>query len=252
MDNRYEGKVALVTGASSGIGKAIADRVLAEGGKLVAVGRNAEALERAFGVGPDVLCLSCDVADYDRVQDMVAAAISRFGRIDVLFNNAGMNSKGTADEYSMLKCPPDVWQRVLDVNATGAFYVGQAVARRMVAQGDGGAIVNTCSSSVAKTFPNGGAYGPSKAALAKMTSIWAKELAQYGIRVNAFAPGTTKTGFTKMVWDNDEAAKRYTDEIPLGRFGTPEEVAAVACFLGSDDASFVVGEVYGADGGQHL
>lgn len=252
MDNRYEGKTVLVTGAASGIGRAIAERVQMEGGKVAAVDVNEEALVQTFAPESGVLCLTCDVSDYDQVQNMVSATVDKFGRVDVLFNNAGMQSKSITDEYSMLKCPRDVWQKVLDVNATGAFFVGQAVARQMVAQGDGGVIVNTCSNAVVKTYPNGGGYGPSKAALVKMTSIWAKELVQYGIRVNGFAPGTTKTNFTRMIWEDENVAKSYTDNIPLRRFGTPEEVAAVACFLGSDDSSFVVGEVYGVDGGQHL
>lgn len=252
MEQRFAGKVLVVTGCASGIGRGIAERALAEGAKVAAIDIAEEALEEVYGGNENVLCLACNVADYDQVQRAIEQVVERFGRIDVLMNNAGAQSKSIDDEYSMLKCPPDVWRRVMDVNATGAFFVGQACARQMVAQGEGGAIVNTCSNAVVKTYPNGGAYGPSKAALTKMTYIWAKELTPYGIRVNGFAPGTTKTNFTKMIWQDEKANQAYLDNMPLHRYGTPEDMAALALFLASDEASFIVGEVYGIDGGQHL
>lgn len=251
MDQRFAGKVAVVTGAASGIGAAIARRLLSEGAKVAALDIEAETLHEAFGGDSDVYPLACDVSSCEQVGEAVSSIIEHFGRIDVLMNNAGINTKSIDDEYSMLKCPPDAFRKVFEVNTFGAFYVGQAVARQMVAQGSG-VIVNTCSNTAFETFPNGGGYGPSKAALVKMTMIWAKELMPLGIRVNGFAPGTTKTRFTEKIWEDEKTHASYVEKMPIGRLGTPEESAAVACFLASDEASFVVGEVYELDGGQHL
>lgn len=251
MEQRFNGKVAVVTGAASGIGAGIARRLLAEGAKVAALDITLDGLNEVYGDNPDAYCAVCDVSSYNQVVDVVDAVIERFGHIDILMNNAGINTKSINDEYSMLNCTPEAFRKVFEVNTFGAFYMGQAVARHMVETG-GGAIVNTCSNSAIKTFPNGGGYGPSKAALAKMTLIWAKELAPYGIRVNGFAPGTTKTRFTEMIWSDEEANASYVESIPAGRLGEPEDMAAMACFLASDDAAFIVGEVYGIDGGQHL
>ncbi len=251
MPRRFEGKVAFVTGAASGIGHAMAVLLLGEGAKVAVVDLPGTKLEEVYAGMPDVLCLDCDVSDYDRVQEVVAETISHFGSIDVLMNNAGRQSKSVDDAYSMLKCPKDVWLGVIDVNVNGAFYVGQAVARQMVKQG-GGAIVNTCSLAAYNTFVNAGGYGPSKAALTKMTEIWAKELTPLGVRVNGIAPGTAKTGFTKMIWSNEEMYQSYLATMPMKRFGKPEEMAAAALFLASEDAGFIAGEVILVDGGQHL
>lgn len=248
---RFVDKVALVTGGANGLGRGMAEQLAKEGAQVVVFDIEDDTMEEAFADNPRVRCMHCDVRDYEQVQKSVAEVIDEFGRIDVLMNNAGINTKSINDEYSMLKCPPEAFRRVFETNTFGAFYVGQAVARQMVAQG-GGVIVNTCSNTAFETFPNGGGYGPSKAALVKMTMIWAKELMPLGVRVNGFAPGTTKTRFTEKIWGDEKTHACYVERMPIGRLGTPEESAAVACFLASDDASFVVGEVYELDGGQHL
>ncbi len=251
MEQRFAGKVAVVTGAASGIGAGIARRLLDEGAKIAVVDIDGDALRAIYGDDPDTYAVTCDVSSCDQVTDAILDIVGHFGRIDVLMNNAGINTKSITDEYSMLKCTPEAFRRVFEVNTFGAFYVGQAVARQMVEQG-AGVIVNTCSNAAIKTFPNGGGYGPSKAALTKMTMIWAKELAPFGVRVNGYAPGTTKTRFTEMIWSDEEAHASYVESIPAKRLGEPEDMAAIACFLASDDASFIVGEVFGIDGGQHL
>lgn len=251
MEQRFAGKVAVVTGAASGIGAGIARRLLDEGAKLAVVDIDGDALRAIYGDDPDTYPVTCDVSSCGQVTDAILDIVRHFGRIDVLMNNAGINTKSITDEYSMLKCTPEAFRRVFEVNTFGAFYVGQAVARQMVEQGSG-VIVNTCSNAAIKTFPNGGGYGPSKAALAKMTMIWAKELAPFGVRVNGYAPGTTKTRFTEMIWSDEKAHASYVESIPAKRLGEPEDMAAIACFLASDDASFIVGEVFGIDGGQHL
>lgn len=251
MEKRFNDKIALVTGAAAGIGAGIAQRLLDEGAKVAVIDVDEKGLDELFGNNADAYPIVCDVSSYEDVVRMVESVVGRFGRIDVLMNNAGINTKSIDDKYCMLKCPPEAIRRVFEVNVFGAFYVAQSVARHMVDQG-AGVIVNTCSNSAYKTFPNSGGYGPSKAALGKMTMIWAKELMPLGVRVNGFAPGTTKTRFTEMIWKDSEANAAYLQNIPAGRMGEPEDMAAIACFLASDDAAFIVGEIYELDGGQHL
>lgn len=251
MEQRFKGKTAMVTGAASGIGAGIAKRLLNEGAQVAVIDIAEESLLELYASEPNAYVAVCDVSDYDRVYEVVADVIVHFGKLDILMNNAGINTKSIDDEYGMLNCTPEAFRKVFEVNTFGAFYVGQAVARHMVERGEG-VIVNTCSNAANKTFPNGGGYGPSKAALAKMTLIWAKELSPYGVRVNGYAPGTTKTRFTEMIWKDAEANACYIEKIPAHRMGEPEDMAAIACFLASDDASFIVGEIFEIDGGQHL
>lgn len=252
FEGRFDGKVALITGAANGLGLGMAKRFLAEGAKVAALDIEDDTLAKEYDGVENVLALHCDVTDYDRVQECVRETIAHFGSIDILMNNAGITMKDDKQTYSFLKCPREGWLRVLDVNLNGAFYVAQAVARHMVERGEGGVIVNTSSNAAFKAYPDIGAYGPSKAGVSHMTNIMAKELAEHKIRVNAFAPGTHKTRISLPTRTNPYYNERFLAGMPFHRYGEIEEAVAIALFLASDESSFITGETYREDGGQHL
>ena len=232
-----KGKRAIVTGAGQGIGRAIAERLQAEGAHVLFADIDADAARTAAGRAP---MIQVDVADTAQVDAMVRHAVATLGGVDILVSNAGI-----MDRQPFLDMEPAFWDRVLGINLRGAFLCGQAVARAMVAQGEGGRIVNVTSNSGIFGGRGRAAYGASKAGLINLTQTMAIELAEHGINVNAVAPGPTKT----RVATTDEPGAAVMMRMPLKRFGTPEEIASVAAFLASEEASFVTGHVYGADGG---
>lgn len=247
MEQRFAGKVAMVTGAALGIGAAIATRLRAEGAKVAALDIEEGALHDAFGDDPDVFPLVCDVSSCEQVADAVACVVERFGRIDVLMNNAGITHR-----QDFLSCSQEGWLDVLDTNLSGVFYVGQAVARTMVDGGVEGHIVNTSSNSARKTIAGITPYGPSKAAVSMLTQVMALELAKYGIHVNAVAPGTSKTRITEGTRFDPERNAAFLAKMPFGRYGEIEEMVSVALFLASDEASFITGETIYEEGGFSL
>ena len=181
-----------------------------------------------------------DVRDRASVEAMVARAVDEWGRLDIQVSNAGIT-----DREPFLDMSDALWQRVLETNLYGAFYGGQYAARQMVAQGDGGRIVHVASNSGIFGGRGRAAYGASKAGLINLTQTMAIELAEFGILVNAVAPGATKTRVTGGETPPDTVMAR----MPLARYGQPSEIAAVATFLASDECSFTTGHVYCADGG---
>jgi len=238
-------KVAFVTGAARGIGLAAATRFLEDGWQVAMLDilgdtllAAADALDRAG----DTLPIEADVSDPEAVQDAVRQAHEHFGCIDALVNNAGI-----AVFKPMLDVTPEEWQRVLAVNLTGPFLMTQAVAPIMRVHG-GGAIVNITSISGLRASTLRVAYGTSKAGLAHLTKQQAAELAQYGIRVNAVAPGPVDTAMAKAVHTLEIRAD-YHDHIPLNRYGLESELANAICFLCSDQASYITGQVLAVDGG---
>jgi NAD(P)-dependent dehydrogenase (short-subunit alcohol dehydrogenase family) len=253
---RFDGKVVLITGGAGAIGKATARRFSTEGAKLVIVDRNrdqAETLVEALRVtGTTALGVAADVGDKAGVDAAVDAALQTFGRIDVLFNNAGISGK-IAPVYDL---EPADWDDIIRVNLRGMFLVQRATLRAMIQTKVRGSVVNMASSMAGWDVLAGGAgYAASKHAVVGLTRIAALDTARFGIRVNAICPGVIETSLG--VPSADDSAyranvQRFADRIPLRRIGEPDDVAAVVAFLASDDARHVTGASWLIDGGQTL
>lgn len=246
---RLKGKVALVTGASSGIGRAIAGRFAAEGAHVAVNylprGRNVEeARSVADSLATPGMTVGADVTKRPEVEGMVAAVVERFGRLDIAVCNAGIEIK-----RPFLEATDEEWDAVIAVNLYGTFVVSQAAARQMVRQGRGGKLIYTSSVHEDIPFPGYTSYCASKGGVRMMMRNLAVELAPHRINVNNIAPGAIATPINRAVLDDAEAKEEAVSEIPWGRFGRPEEVAAVAAFLASDDADYVTGSTYYVDGG---
>jgi len=234
---RLEGKVAIVTGAAGGIGQATARRFLAEGARVVAV----DLREPAEPARNELLAVAADVADPQAMAEVVARANERFGRIDVLAHFAGITRDALLSKMTL-----DDWDAVIRVNLTGSFVVAQATAAAMTGHG-GGSIVLT-SSRVHLGNIGQANYSASKGGVVSLTRTLALELARYNVRVNALAPGFIATPMTDKMPEN--ARERGIAMIPLRRVGRPEEVAAAALFLASDEAAYITGHVLYIDGGR--
>lgn len=238
---RLAERVAIVSGGLSGIGAAIASRFAAEGASVVAADIAADA-EELMADGPGRFRYRLDVANADAVARFAAAARESFGRIDVLVNSAGVLTG-----HPFLETPVADFDRVIAVNLRGTYLLSQAVARVMAAAGRG-VIVNIASVSGQRGNAARTAYGASKGAVITLTQSMATELAAAGVRVNAIAPGPIETPMVARGYD-PAAKARWLAHIPLKRFGKPEEVAAAALFLASDEAAFITGHVLNVDGG---
>jgi len=247
---RLNGKAAIVTGGARGIGLAVAKRYVAEGARVVIADVDAESgAAAAAALGESCRFVATDVGDATAVERLVAEAVSAFETIDVLVNNAGI-----VHAADFLDIAPADFDRVLRVNLRGAFLAGQAVAKRMVAQVKAGrtpgAIINMSSVNAVLAIPNQVPYCVSKGGLAQLTKVMALSLAPHGIRVNAIGPGSIMTDILQSVATDREAKRRLLSRTPLGRIGEPDDIAAVAVFLASDEASYITGQTIYADGGR--
>jgi meso-butanediol dehydrogenase / (S,S)-butanediol dehydrogenase / diacetyl reductase len=238
-------RVAFVTGAARGIGLAIAQWFDAHDWRVVLLDIDHEQLQRTWSQWPSrdrALALHADVSDPEQVSDAVRRADAAFGRIDALVNNAGV-----AVFKPILQTTFDEWRRVMATNLDGAFLCTQAVAPVMLLRG-GGSVVHIGSISGLRASTLRVAYGTSKAALSHLTKQQAAELGNLGIRVNAVAPGPVDTAMAKQV-HTPQIRAGYRAAIPLGRYGTPQEIAGAVGFLCSDEAAYVNGQVLAVDGG---
>ena len=254
MTGRLQGKVAIITGSARGIGRAVALGFAREGASVVVADMRAELAETTaadiIAAGAPAAAMAIDVSDISQLDGLVTFARERFGRIDVLHNNAGI-SGGHGDLFAYT---PEEWDRILNVNLRSAFFLSQKVARVMLDQVQGGAILNTASTSafIASSRPIV-PYDVSKAGMRQLTVSLAAHLVQYGIRVNAIAPGTIDTELgagsqpaeVRRAWQE----QRAREKIPMMRLGQPADLVGAAVFLCTDEAAYITGHTLVVDGG---
>ena len=246
---RLQGKVALVTGAASGIGRAIALGMAAEGALVSVdyVGGASDANEVVAQIeqqGGKAVAIQADVSQPDQVEQLIAQTVATFGHLDILVNNAGIEEK-----HPFLEMPFSTWQKILAVNLTGPWLCAQAAAQQMVKQGNGGRIVNISSVHEDLPMPTNAPYCASKGGLRMLMRTIAVELAPHAITVNNIGPGAIYTPIDADIQAQPELEKQLMAEIPLARWGKPEEVADLAVFLASDAAAYITGSTYFIDGG---
>jgi glucose 1-dehydrogenase len=249
-DEGLVGKAAVVTGGTQGIGQGIAERLASLGANVVVCARRAPTTPPEPPAAPparggQIVFEPADVRRAADVQRLVEACLERFGRLDVFVANAGIDIGG-----SLLELDEQTWDEVLDVNLKGAFLCTQAAARTMIRTGTPGRIVLIASTNAFWAESNLAPYNASKAGLVALARTAALELAPYAITVNAIGPGMIATPMTRPLLDNPRSAGEYLKNIPLGRYGTPADVAAAVAFLASDQATWITGQHLVVDGGQ--
>jgi NAD(P)-dependent dehydrogenase (short-subunit alcohol dehydrogenase family) len=258
---RLQGKVVVVTGASSGFGRGIAKACAAEGAKVVvsdvhekpnpggfeddAALTTVQAIEKAGGHAKYV---DCDVTKSDQVANLVAAAVRAFGRLDVMVNNAGVYRNGKR-LHEFTEAELDV---CFDVNAKGTFFGAQEAVKQFLAQGEGGVIINLVSTAGLQGHPSQSVYNISKGAQANLTRCLAIEYGKDKIRVNGICPTYAKTSLTRELFDDKDFDREFTESIPLKRWGEVEDIAQLAVFLASGESSYIHGDLIKVDGGETL
>ena len=242
----YVNRAAVVTGAASGIGREIAGQLARHGAAVAIADINREGAEEvAASLGRDgakAVAIAVDVSRPEQADAMIDRAATAFGAVDILVHSAGVGV-----ERSVLDTTPEEWRRILDIDLSGTFYCGQAAARHMVGRGYG-RIVNLASTAGVRGGTGRAAYGAAKGGVIALTKVMAVELAPHGITVNALAPGAIETELVARM-HSAETRTVYRAGIPLDRYGTPEETAAAALFLASEEARYVTGHVLAVDGG---
>jgi 2-deoxy-D-gluconate 3-dehydrogenase len=242
------GKTALITGASRGIGRAIAVAYAQAGADVALVARDeamlAEVGKEVEAAGRKAVALTCDVTDRDRVHEVVAAAISELGGLDIVVNNAG----GTSFMVPFTDLRFGGWEKVMRLNVDSIVHVCQAVGPHMLERGSG-SVINVASVAGLGGTPTLAPYGASKAAVISLTRSLAMEWGYKNVRVNALCPGWTATDLNRNLWENEDASRAMTANVPMQRWGKAEEMAGPAIWLGSDASSFVTGQAIVVDGG---
>jgi NAD(P)-dependent dehydrogenase (short-subunit alcohol dehydrogenase family) len=259
--DRLEGKVAVITGASSGFGRGIARAFAAEGAKVVVSDVREELTEGGFEEDPDLttveaiekdggeaVYVGCDVTKQDQVRDLVKAAVDGFGRLDIMVNNAGIYRGG--------KLTHEFTEEDLDacynVNVKGTFFGAQEAVKQFLEQGDGGNIINLVSTAGLQGHPWQSVYNISKGAQAQLTRCLAIEYGKDGIRTNGICPTFAKTSLTRALYDNQEFDEFFVDSVPLKRWGEVDDISGLAVFLASDESSYIHGDLIRIDGGETL
>lgn len=240
-------KVAIITGGASGIGKAVSELYLEKGAKVAIFDLKDDVIEVAKELNAEnTLGVQCDVTNNESLDNAVQKVKEHFGKIDILVNCAGIALLDDAETIS-----DSYWQKTIDINLTGSFKMCQKAGRVMIEQGNGGNIINLASQAALIALDNHVAYAASKAGILGMTKVLAYEWAQFDIKVNAISPTVILTELGKKAWAGEKGEKAKK-EIPLGRFGYPEEVAAIALFLACDATNLVTGENIVIDGGNTI
>lgn len=248
MTNPFDltGRVAIVTGANTGIGQGIALALAQAGADIAAVGRSAatETVEKARALGRKAEIVSADLSTIEPVQRVVDETVEKLGRVDILVNNAGIIRRNDAVDFT-----EEDWDAVIDTNLKSVFFLGQAAARRMIAQGDGGKIINIASML---SFQGGfrvPSYTAAKSGVAGLTKAMATEWAAHGITVNAIAPGYIATNNTAALQADETRNRQILERIPAGRWGSPDDMGGAAVFLASRASDYVQGHILAVDGG---
>jgi 2-deoxy-D-gluconate 3-dehydrogenase len=241
-------KSGIVTGGGSGIGKAIAKGLVQAGAEIVIVGRNRERLEKAATeiekFGGLVIALQADISKMEEIKKVVDRAVKEFGKIDFLFNNAGIVRRAPSEDFTEKD-----WDETISTNLKGPFFLAQAVARVMISQKRKGKIINTSSLAAVQGGKRVPAYAASKGGLSQVTKSMANDWAKYNILVNAIGPGWVKTELTEPLQQDIERYTEITSRIPLGRWADPEDLVGAAIFLASDASDYITGQTIFVDGG---
>ena len=240
----FTGRVALITGGASGIGRAVTRQLSQLGARVAIADRNREGAEAVVAElgGDNAMAISVEVADPESANAMADVVTERFGKLDILVHSAGVGI-----ERGFLETTPEEWRRLIDIDLSGTFYCAQAAARKMIA-GRYGRIVTLSSTAGLRGGTGRAAYGAAKAGVIGLTKVMAVELAPYRITANALAPGAIETELVARM-HSDETRRVYLAGIPMDRYSTPEETAFTAVFLASEQAGYVSGHILGVDGG---
>jgi NAD(P)-dependent dehydrogenase (short-subunit alcohol dehydrogenase family) len=251
MNKDLDSQIAIITGASHGIGRAIALSMAAAGARVVLAARREHDLETVAREirdnGGETIVVRCHMGKEEDVRGLAATAIAKFDKIDILVNNAA-----TCPTYGpFIETTPDVWDKVMDVNLRGPFLLSCLAAAEMKERRRG-RIINISSNEALDPNPNLGAYSISKAALISMTKVLARDLGKYGVQVNCITPGLVKTRFSEPLFSDPQKYQHYMNRICLGRHGQPEEIAHMALFLASYRGEFITGQTIAIDGGETM